>query len=86
MVIPAKLFELSVSVRKASLELHLSYKTTLKGFDIIRTAIAESLSKTDEILKGEIELDESYFGGKRKGKRSREAGGKTIVEKIYMEI
>lgn len=74
-----KLFELSVSARKASLELHISYKTTLKGFDIIRTAIAESMSKSDEILKGEIELDESYFGGKRKGKRGRRGGGKTIV-------
>jgi len=74
-----KLFELSVSARKASRELHISYKTTLKGFDIIRAAITESLAKSDEILKGEIELDESYFGGKRKGKRGRGAGGKTIV-------
>jgi transposase len=30
-------------------------------------------------LKGEIELDEAYFGGKRKGKRGRGAGGKSIV-------
>jgi len=74
-----KLFELSISGRKASQELHISYKTTLKGFDIIRKAIAEFLSKDDEILKGEIEVDESYFGGKRKGKRGRGAGGKTIV-------
>ena len=74
-----KLFELSISARKASQELHISYKTALKGFDIIRSAITESLSKSDEILKGEIELDESYFGGKRKGKRGRGAGGKTIV-------
>lgn len=28
---------------------------------------------------GEIELDESYFGGTRKGKRGRGAGDKTIV-------
>jgi transposase len=74
-----KLFELSVSARKVSQELHISYKTALKGFDIVRTSIVESLSKSDEILKGEIELDESYFGGKRKDKRGRSAGGKTIV-------
>ena len=30
-------------------------------------------------MKGEIELDESYFSGKRKGKRGRGAAGKTIV-------
>jgi len=74
-----KLFELSISARKASQELHISYKTALKGFEIIRMAITESLSKSDEVLKGEIELDESYFGGRRKGKRGRGAGGKTIV-------
>jgi len=30
-------------------------------------------------LGGEVELDESYFGGKRKGKRGRGAGGKVPV-------
>ncbi|MDE2234511.1 MAG: IS1595 family transposase [Gammaproteobacteria bacterium] len=30
-------------------------------------------------LKGEIELDEAYFGGRRKGKRGRDAAGKSIV-------
>jgi transposase len=30
-------------------------------------------------LLGEIELDESYFGGKRKGKRGRGAAGKVTV-------
>jgi transposase len=74
-----KLFELSVSARKASVEMNMSYKTTLKSFDLLRKAIAEELAKSDEILKGEIELDESYFGGKRKGKRGRGAAGKTIV-------
>ena len=28
-----------------------------------------------ELFDGEIELDESYFGGIRKGKRGRGAGG-----------
>jgi transposase len=30
-------------------------------------------------LAGEIEVDESYFGGVRKGKRGRGAGGKVPV-------
>ena len=30
-------------------------------------------------LSGEIELDESYFGGRRKGQRGRGAKGKSIV-------
>ena len=78
-LILTKLFELSISARKASVEMNMSYKTTLKAFDLLRKAIAGELSKCDEILNGEIELDESYFGGKRKGKRGRGAAAKTIV-------
>ena len=74
-----KLFELEVSARKSSIHLGLSYPTTLKGFDILRSAILRELSRSDDVLRGEIEADESYFGGKRKGKRGRGAGGKTIV-------
>lgn len=74
-----KLFALSVSARTASTEVHLSYKTTLKAYGIIRGSIVSRLSQEDEVLKGEIELDESYFGGRRKGKRGRGAAGKTIV-------
>lgn len=74
-----KLFELSISARKASAEVKLSYNTTLKAFDIIRLSILhDSIAHGDE-FKGEIELDESYFGGKRKGNRGRGAAGKTIV-------
>ncbi len=32
-----------------------------------------------ELLEGEVEADESYFGGKRKGKRGRGAAGKVPV-------
>jgi transposase len=33
----------------------------------------------DSLLDGEVELDESYFGGRRKGKRGRGAAGKIPV-------
>ena len=46
-----------------------------------------------EVFDGEIELDESYFGGSRKGKRGRGAGGKVPVfgllkrgGKVYTKI
>ena len=74
-----KLFELEISARKAGIQLGLSYPTTLKGFDVLRGVILQELSRSDEVLRGEIEADESYFGGKLKGKRGRGAGGKTIV-------
>ncbi|MDI6720593.1 MAG: IS1595 family transposase [Methanomicrobiales archaeon] len=74
-----KLFELSISALKAEKEAGISYKTALKGYDIIRHAIVENLAENDELLKGEGEADEAYFGGKRKGKRGRGARNKTIV-------
>ena len=74
-----KLLKLEMSAPKASIQLGLSYPTTLKGFDILRGVVLRELSRSDDVLRGEIEADESYFGGKRKGKRGRGAGGKTIV-------
>ena len=33
----------------------------------------------DEVFEGSVELDESYFGGHRKGRRGRSAAGKVVV-------
>jgi len=74
-----KLFELSVSARKAAKDVALSYNTSLKAYDHLRRVLVEDLARSDDILKGELEADESYFGGRRKGKRGRGAGRKTIV-------
>lgn len=74
-----KLFDLGISARQAAREVSVSYPTALNAFDSIRYAILYSLAKTDDILKGEIEADEAYFGGKRKGNRGRGAKNKTIV-------
>lgn len=51
----------------------------LKAFDVIRYAIISSDENAAELLGGEIELDESYFGGRRKGKRGRGAAFKVPV-------
>lgn len=69
-----KLFELSTSAGKASQEVHQSYKTTLRAYDILRRVLVEELSRNDEVLKGELEADEAYFGGKRKAKRGKVQG------------
>jgi transposase len=74
-----KLFELEISARKAGRQTGVSYPTALNAFDTIRRSIVEHISHQDELLKGEIEADESYFGGKRKGRRGRGARNKTIV-------
>jgi len=72
-----KLFKLSVSARKAAKDVALSYKTALKVFDLLRRVLVGDLARSDAL--GELEADESYFGGRRKGKRGRGARNKTIV-------
>jgi len=78
-----KLFELEVSAHKAAVQSGVSYPTALKAYDLIRYAILTSAEDAEHLLGGEIELDESYFGGRRKGKRGRGAGGKVPVFGIY---
>jgi len=44
-----------------------------------RCTIANYLQKEFRKMNGKLELDESYFGGKRKGRRGRGAYNKAIV-------
>ena len=69
-------------------------KTAAYYFHRLREIIAYELEQDEqEVFAGEIEVDESYFGGKRKGKRGRGAGGKIPVfgllkrgGKVYTKI
>jgi transposase len=74
-----KLFELELSARKASRQLGLSYPTVLKAFHILRKSIVAHTQDSEVLLSGEIEADETYFGGRRKGKRGRGSRNKTPV-------
>jgi len=73
-----KLFELEVPVLRGSKELGLAYNTVHKLFTLIREHIYRATSK-DNLLSGEVEADESYFGGRRKGNRGRGARNKVPV-------
>lgn len=74
-----KLFELEVSVWKMSLQMNLSYGTVYRAVSTIRWSILSHAKDAEPLLDGEIELDESYFGGRRTGKRGRGAAGKVPV-------
>jgi len=74
-----KLFELEVSARKIAQQVELSYPTVLKAVTIIRIALVAHTNDAKDLLNGEVELDESYFGGRRKGKRGRGAYNKVPV-------
>lgn len=73
-----KLFELEISTRKLAQQVGLSYPTTLKALQALRQAIAYPV-RVPDWMKGTVEMDESYFGGKRKGKRGRGAFNKIPV-------
>jgi len=74
-----KLFELEVSTRRIAQQLDASYKTVYRAITVLRRAIIALAQDGPVILQREVELDESYFGGKRKGKRGRGAAGKIPV-------
>lgn len=57
----------------------IHYNTAVQFYHRLRQVIYLELSLTSPVLDGEIEVDESYFGGRRKGKRGRGAGGKVAV-------
>lgn len=72
-------FYLEVSARKTAKELSLDYQTVQSRFMQFRKLIAEYCNQEAKRLNGELEIDESYFGGKRKGQRGRGAENKAIV-------
>jgi transposase len=43
----------------------LAYNTTHKIYTKLRQCIYKFVSKDDQLLSGEVEMDESYLGGKR---------------------
>ncbi len=58
----------------------VNFKTACYYFQRLREIIAMQLeAESHEVFDGEIEVDESYFGGVRKGKRGRGAAGKVPV-------
>jgi len=86
-------FSLDLDAHKIAILTNLNRNTINRYVTLIRQRIAEFCeSKTP--FKGEIEVDESYFGAKRiRGKRGRGAAGKTPVfgilqrqGKVYTEI
>jgi transposase len=72
-------FYLEISARKTANELNLNYRLVHRKFMQFRKNIAVYCNAEAQKLNGEIEIDESYFGGKRKGNRGRGANNKAIV-------
>ena len=87
-------FVAGTTARTASSLCGVNRKTAAFYFHRLREIIAFELEAENEAMfGGEIEVDESYFGGKRKSKRGRGAAGTTPVfgllkrgGKVYTKI
>jgi transposase len=88
-----RFFALDLEANKIAALTRLNRNTINRYLFLIRQRIAE-LCEQESPFKGEIEVDESYFGARRvKGKRGRGAYGKTPVfgilqrgGRVYTEI
>ena len=74
-----RLFVAGVSARTVAELAGVNRNTAILYFHKFRELIAEKLAQDVPFLDGEIEVDESYFGGSRKDKRGRRAVGKAPV-------
>ena len=64
---------------KLAHDLCVDYQTVTRVYQNLREAVYHVAELEGRKLSGEIEMDESYFGGRRKGKRGRGSKGKSIV-------
>lgn len=89
-----ELFVAGATARVAGRLVGVNPKTAVSFFHLLRIIIAAELTEEHiTLVDGEIEVDESYFGGHRKGKRGRGAAGKVPVfgllkrgGKVYAEV
>ena len=74
-----RLFWLMVPAERAARDLGVNRKTVLSHYTRLRTVLRNECDNETEPMKGEVEVDESYFGGYRKGIRGRGAAAKIPV-------
>jgi len=71
-------FVAGTTARTAAELIEVNRNTSTKFFRQMRKLIALRI-EDESVFEGEIEVDESYFGGRRKGRRGRGAAGKIPV-------
>lgn len=85
-------FVAGTTARTAAALVDVNKTTAAFYFHRLRQLIYDAI-EIDTVFTGEVEVDESYFGGRRKGQRGRGASGKTPVfgilkrgGKVYTKI
>ena len=74
----AKYFALEVPASRAAKVMGINRHSAERVYQVIRRCLARECELHNP-LGGEVECDESYFGGRRKGPRGRGAAGKVPV-------
>ena len=74
---------MGVPAYRLRFQVPLNIRTIERWFRILRETIYNQEVKKLSALSGEIEMDETMFGGRRPGKRGWGASGKHIVFGIY---
>ena len=72
-------FVACVPARSAAELTGINRNSAILFYHKLREIIADKLAEQTPFLTGDVEVDESYFGGHRKGKRGRGAAGKVPV-------
>ena len=73
-------FVLQVTARSAADSLGIQSNSAILFYRKIRMVISHYLVLVaDEVFEGPVELDKSYFGGRRKGRCGRGVAGKVVV-------
>ena len=87
-----ELFIAGSTARTAAALVDVNRNTAAYYFHRLRQLVYQAI-EDETLFSGEIEVDESYFGGRRKGKRGRGAAGKVPVfgilkrgGKVYTKI
>ena len=77
-------FVLQVTARSAADILGIHPNSAVLFYRKIRMVISHYLAlAADEVFEGSIELDESYFGGCRMGRRGRGVAGKVVLSSAF---
>ena len=79
-----RFFVLEVTARSAADILDVQPNSAILTYRKIRMVISHYLAlAADEVFEGSIELDESYFGGCRMGRRGRGVAGKVVLSSAF---
>ena len=72
-------FHQQIPASRLAMDLGLNYRTVERVYRKLREVLYHICELEGAKLSGEIEIDDAYFGGRRKGTRGRGARNKSVV-------